>query len=78
MVRWIEYLQQSNFKIDYRPGKENFVADALSRLYSTQLLVIQEDKYFEGPLFIPNYLQHRRFNDHGSNEIQECIKKRIR
>jgi hypothetical protein len=75
MVRWIEYLQQFNFKIEYRPGKENVVADALSRLYSTQLLVIQEDKSLDWPLLIPNYLQHRQFNNDVPNEIQELIKK---
>ena len=29
--RWIELLQEYDFDIAYRPGKENIVADSLSR-----------------------------------------------
>ncbi|CAF4396760.1 unnamed protein product [Rotaria sordida] len=35
MVRWIEYLQQFNFKIEYKPGRESIVANALSPLYTS-------------------------------------------
>jgi hypothetical protein len=30
-IRWLEYLQQFDFKIEYMKGKDNIVADALSR-----------------------------------------------
>ena len=29
--RWMEYLEDYNFTLHYHPGKENVVADALSR-----------------------------------------------
>ena len=77
MVRWIEYLQQFNFKIEYKPGKDNVVADALSRLYVSQLTVIQEDQYLDWPLFIPHYLQHGKFSEDVPNEIKEMIKKEL-
>jgi transposase InsO family protein len=77
MVRWVEYLQQFNFKIEYKPGKENVVADALSRLYTSQLGVIEENQNLDWPLLIPHYLQHREFSDDVPNEIKELIKKEL-
>jgi transposase InsO family protein len=53
------------------------VADALSRLYSIQLTVIQEDKYVDWPLLIPHYLQHQEFKGDVPNEIQELITKEL-
>lgn len=34
-VRWVEFLQQFDFTIQYKPGRTNTVADALSRLSLT-------------------------------------------
>ena len=36
--RWVEYLQEFNFEITYKPGKENLAADALSQ--KAQILTI--------------------------------------
>ncbi|MGJ2631363.1 Ty3/Gypsy family RNase HI domain-containing protein, partial [Salmonella enterica subsp. enterica serovar Paratyphi A] len=62
--RWVEFLQEFNFEIKFRPGKENQAADALSRrvtslavslLSSTLPEEIQQeipkDSYF-GPLLL--------------------------
>ena len=34
--RWVASLESFNFKVFYRPGKNNVVADSLSRLYSNE------------------------------------------
>jgi len=77
IVRWVEYLQQFNFKIEYKPGKENVVADALSRLYTSHLTVIEENQNLDWPLLIPHYLQTNEFSDDVPNEIKELIKKEL-
>ncbi|CAF2747692.1 unnamed protein product [Rotaria sp. Silwood2] len=77
MVRWVEYLQQFNFKIEYKSGKENLVADALSRLCSLQLAVMEENQYVDWPLLIPHYLKHEQFDADVPSNIQELIKKEL-
>ncbi|PAA84541.1 hypothetical protein BOX15_Mlig014170g1 [Macrostomum lignano] len=37
LARWITFLQEINFKLLFRPGRENVVADALSRAAATRL-----------------------------------------
>jgi hypothetical protein len=45
--RWMEYLKDFDFSLNYHPGKANVVADALSRkaLYVSELLMHQCDLY---------------------------------
>ena len=41
--RWIELLQEYDFDIVYRPGKENIVADSLSRKSYLGAISMQDD-----------------------------------
>lgn len=47
MTRWICYLEEFNTTIKYKPGKENAVADALSRCYAVEECNILD----ENPLY---------------------------
>jgi hypothetical protein len=38
--RWLLFLQQFNFKINYRPGKQHVNADSLSRISPTQMVTL--------------------------------------
>ncbi|KIJ28799.1 hypothetical protein M422DRAFT_112334, partial [Sphaerobolus stellatus SS14] len=42
--RWIDFLSDYDFTITYLPGKDNTVADALSRIYSDEPAGIQRSK----------------------------------
>ncbi len=41
-VRWLEFLSQFDFAIDHIRGKENVVADTLSRVPGSELLTATE------------------------------------
>jgi len=48
-VRWMEFLQEYDFEIIYKPGKENVVADALSRrpdFHGNAITILGEDLNF--------------------------------
>lgn len=77
MVRWIEYLQQFTFTIEYNPGRQNVVADALSRLYITQITSVRDDKYLDWPLLIPEYLHRNAFEDDTPPEIRTLIQNEL-
>ena len=40
LSRWTMYLQQINFEVQYRAGKENTNADALSRLPPADVVML--------------------------------------
>ncbi|MCO5595420.1 hypothetical protein L7F22_049462 [Adiantum nelumboides] len=43
--RWVEFLQEFNFEIKFRPGKENQAADALSRRVATLAISLLSSSY---------------------------------
>ena len=46
-TRWAEMLQEYDFDIRYRPGKENIVADALSRPEEAPIITITMDTFLD-------------------------------
>lgn len=56
VTRWLDLLSQFSFKIEYRPGKENVVADALSRLE------INSVEQSDWPSAIPEFLSSGKIN----------------
>ncbi|HVX00319.1 MAG TPA: reverse transcriptase domain-containing protein, partial [Candidatus Babeliaceae bacterium] len=40
-ARWVEFLQQFDFNTEYKPGKKNVVADALSRRHDLQINTLE-------------------------------------
>ena len=77
MVRWVECLQQFTFTIGCKSGKGNVVADALSRLHSLQLSMIETDHNVDWLLLISNYLQHQTFADDVPSEIKDLIEREL-
>ena len=57
--RWLELLHEYDFTIEYQPGKENVVADALSRksilttltLLRTSIIDVVRQASLEDPFF---------------------------
>ena len=67
MVRWVEY----------KPGRDNVVADPLSRYDTSQLALVEEKQNLDWPLLIPQYLEHKQFNDDVPSEIKELIQQEL-
>ena len=46
--RWLEFLKDYDISVHYYPGKENIVADALSRLFMGSVAHVEEEGDNEG------------------------------
>ena len=51
--RWINELAKYDFSLEYQKGRNNTVADALSRIEETHLSDKEADKVLEAVLMIP-------------------------
>ncbi len=69
MTRWLEYTQQFTFEIEYKDGRENVVADALSRL---QINMLEKTDW---PKLIPEYLETGRFEEAVDEDMKNEVKK---
>lgn len=56
IAKWIERLQPFHYDIQYKPGKTNVVADALSRKEYEEVLNVLDDEPVDWPLLIADYL----------------------
>ena len=75
MVRWVEFLQHFNFRIEYKPGKENVVSDALSRLNTINLHATTDEHVQDWPLSVRDYLQHSTIDSTLPEHVAELIKR---
>ncbi|KAL4129902.1 hypothetical protein PRIC2_005909 [Phytophthora ramorum] len=48
MARWLSFFAEYNFTVEYKPGKQNVLADALSRRLDYELVHVA---YLESPLY---------------------------
>ncbi|KAE9103655.1 hypothetical protein PF006_g22116 [Phytophthora fragariae] len=48
MARWLSFFAEYNFTVEYKPGKQNVLADALSRRPDYELAHLV---YIESPLY---------------------------
>jgi hypothetical protein len=80
-ARWAEELSAYDFKIEHVDGKENVIADALSRRpdHKTEELpnrTTQILKEVDGKLIINKEIQSKMINKGKDHEFEEEIKKK--
>ena len=48
VIRWTIFLQQFDFRVEYRPGKNHENADAMSRIEEAEAMVNHRDFEWQG------------------------------
>jgi hypothetical protein len=84
VTRWLLFLQEFNITIKDRPGRENLVADFLSRIPNTDNSLTVEDQFLDEHFFtvtiktpwyvdVVNYLAVGKFPVHVSSRERKLI-----
>ena len=58
LSRWLNELEEYTYRIEYRPGKLNVVADALSRDETAKMTNLTEDEDWEDKIYVINELKN--------------------
>lgn len=80
LLKWIEELQHYQPIIEYKRGKENILADALSRREDWKedhLNNILEAEYSDWPSYVPQYLEDQTLPAECDAELQAKIRQQV-
>lgn len=74
VTRWVEFLTPYNLSIQYKPGKTNAAADALSRLEINSIHPIRHIDTWDWPLLVPEFLLSGTFPPGTDPAIKKLVR----
>jgi transposase InsO family protein len=75
VTRWVEFLSPYNLSIQYKPGKTNAAADALSRLEINSTQPARHIDAWDWPLLVPEYLLSDTFPPGTDLAIKKIVRQ---